>query len=100
MEEAGVPAIEAHIRRLVDRLLAELDELGAIVATPRGENEYGPLICVASTDPNALVGALAERRIVTSSCDSNLRVSFHRYNAEEDVDHILMALAESRALLL
>ena len=71
--EVGVPAIEAHVRGLVDRLLAGLDELGATVATPRGEREYGPLICVVSTDPNALVAALAAEQIVTSTRDSNLR---------------------------
>ena len=32
--EAGVPAIEAHVRGLVERLVGGLDELGATVATP------------------------------------------------------------------
>jgi selenocysteine lyase/cysteine desulfurase len=99
VEEAGVPAIEAHVRGLVDHLLAGLDELGATVATPRREGEYGPLICVVSTDPNALVAALAAERIVTSTRDANLRVSLHLYNIEEDVDRILEALAANRALL-
>lgn len=99
VEEAGVAAIEVHVRGLVDRLLAGLDELGATVATPRGEGEYGPLVCVASTDPHALVGALQAERIVTSSRDLNLRVSLHLYNVEEDVDRILEALAANRALL-
>src|SRR4249920_1517573 len=75
--EAGVPAIEAHVRGLVDRLLAGLDELGATVATPRGELEYGPLVCVVSTNPNELVASLAADGIVTSTRDSNLRVSLH-----------------------
>ena len=35
IEEAGVPAIQAHVRGLVDRLLDGLDELGATVVTPR-----------------------------------------------------------------
>jgi selenocysteine lyase/cysteine desulfurase len=97
--EVGVAAIEEHVRGLVDRLLAGLDELGATVATSRGTNEYGPLVCVVSTDPNALVEALAAERIVTSTRDSNLRVSLHLYNVEEDVDCILGALAANRALL-
>jgi selenocysteine lyase/cysteine desulfurase len=97
--EVGVPAIEAHVRGLVDRLLAGLDELGATVATSRGAREYGPLICVVSTDPNALVAALAAGRIVTSTRDSNLRISLHLYNVEEDVDRILEALAANRGLL-
>jgi selenocysteine lyase/cysteine desulfurase len=97
--EGGVPTIEAHVRGLVDRLLAGLDELGATVATPRGDREYGPLVCVVSTDPDALVAALAADRIVTSLRDSNLRVSLHIYNVEEDVDRILAALAANRRLL-
>ncbi|HSF62408.1 MAG TPA: aminotransferase class V-fold PLP-dependent enzyme [Gaiellaceae bacterium] len=97
--EVGVPAIETHVRTLVDRLLAGLGELGAKVATPRGEGEFGPLICVTSTDPNALVAALAAARIVTSTRDSNLRISLHLYNVEEDVDRILAALAANRELL-
>ena len=35
VEEAGVPAIEAHVAGLVDRLLDGLDALGATVVTPR-----------------------------------------------------------------
>jgi len=97
--ETGVPAIEAHVRGLVDRLLAGLDELGATVATPHGETEYGPLVCIVSTDPDKLVAALAADRIVTSTRDSNLRVSLHLYNVEEDVDRILEALRAHRHLL-
>ena len=97
--DVGVPAIEAHVRGLVDRLLAGLDELGATVATPRGEREYGPLICVASTDPNALVAALASEHIVTSTRDANLRISLHLYNVEDDVDRVLDTLSANRTLL-
>jgi selenocysteine lyase/cysteine desulfurase len=97
--EVGVPAIETHVRSLVDRLLAGLDELGATVATSRGEKEYGPLVCVVSTDPNALVDGLARDGFVTSTRDSNLRISLHLYNVEEDVDRLLAALASHRELL-
>jgi selenocysteine lyase/cysteine desulfurase len=80
-------------------LLVGLDELGATVATPRAEAEHGPLICVVSTDPNELVEALARERIVTSTRDSNLRISLHLYNVDEDVDRILAALSANRGLL-
>jgi selenocysteine lyase/cysteine desulfurase len=93
--EAGVPAIAEHVRGLVARLRAGIDELGASVAAePRG-----PLVCIRSTDAPALVAALAEERIVTSERDSNLRVSLHLYNTEDDVDAVLAALARNRALL-
>lgn len=99
VSEVGVPAIESHVRGLADRLLAGLDELGATVATSRVSGEYGPLVCIVSTDPTALVEALAAEGIVTSTRDSNLRVSLHLYNVEEDVDAILAALSANRALL-
>ena len=94
--EAGVPAIEAHVRGLVGRFLAGLDELGAKVAAPPG----GPLVCVRSTDAPALVDALAADGIVASERDSSLRVSLHLYNTDDDVDAVLAALARQRQLLL
>jgi selenocysteine lyase/cysteine desulfurase len=97
--EAGIPQVEGHVRGLVDRLLTGLDELGAKVATARGERDYGPLICVVSTDPVALVDALAGERIVTSTRDANLRISLHLYNVEEDVDRILAGLRKHSHLL-
>ena len=98
--EAGIPAIEGHVSSLVDRLLAGLDALGATVVTPKERSRRGPLVCVVSTDPNALVAALAVERILTSTRDLNLRISFHLYNIEEDVDRILEALAANRELLV
>jgi selenocysteine lyase/cysteine desulfurase len=99
VREAGVEAIEAHVRGLVDELLAGLDELGATVVTPRGSANRGPLVCVASTDPERLVATLHERAIVTSAREPSLRISLHLYNTSEDVERILAALAECRELL-
>ena len=97
--EVGIAAIETHVRGLVDGLLAGLDELGATVTTPRGKEEYGPLVCVASTDAPALVRALQSERIVTSERDSSVRISLHLYNVEEDLARILDALSRQRLLL-
>jgi selenocysteine lyase/cysteine desulfurase len=93
--EAGVPAIERHVRGLVERLATGLDDLGASVAAP----PRGPLVCVRSTDAPALVRALGEERIVASERDSNLRVSLHLYNTAGDVEAVLAALARHRHLL-
>jgi kynureninase len=99
VHEAGVEAIEAHVRALVDELLEGLDDLGAVVVTPRAERDRGPLVCVASTDPEGLVTALRERHIVTSSREPSIRLSLHLYNTREDVARIVGALAECRDLL-
>ena len=93
--EAGVPAIAAHVRGLVERLVAGLDELGASLAAPPG----GPLVCVRSTDAPGLVRVLAADEIVASERDSSLRISLHLYNTADDVDAVLVALERHRALL-
>jgi len=99
VEEAGIQAIEEHVRDLATRLIEGLDELGAQVVTPRDPARRGSLVCVRSTDVDALVASLADERIACSSRDRNLRVSFHLYNVEEDVDRLLSALVRRRALL-
>ena len=96
IREVGVEAIQEHVRGLVARLVAGLDELGAKVAT----RPLGPLVCVRSTDAPAFVAALAEDDIVTSERDSSLRISLHLYNTEDDIDAVLAALARNRRLIL
>jgi selenocysteine lyase/cysteine desulfurase len=99
VEEAGTAAIEEHIAGLTARLISGLEEMGAVVATPREPERRGPLVCVKSTDVRTLVDTLAAARIVCSERDSNLRISLHLYNVDEDVDTILAALTRHRHLL-
>jgi selenocysteine lyase/cysteine desulfurase len=66
------------------------------VVVPEGR---GPLVCIRSTDAPALVRRLAAENVVTSERDSNLRVSLHLYNTEEDIDAVLAALDRNRSLL-
>jgi kynureninase len=99
VEDAGVPAIEEHVRGLTARLIDGLDELGATVVTPRDPARRGALVCVRSTDVQRLVRELEAERIVTSSRDDGLRISLHLYNTDEDVDTVLAALRDRRSLL-
>jgi selenocysteine lyase/cysteine desulfurase len=99
MQEIGIAETREHVQQLNDRLIDGVDELGGTLATPREREKHGALICVRSTDVNALVAALEDRGIVTSERDGNLRVSAHAYNTEADIDAVLEALRENRALL-
>ena len=67
--------------------------------TPKADDTRGPLVCIASSDENALVAALGADGIVTSSRDGSLRVSPHLYNSRDDIDAVLAALTRHRALL-
>jgi selenocysteine lyase/cysteine desulfurase len=99
MLQTGVEETRAHVQDLNHRLLEGLEELGAEVVTPRKRDRRGALVCVKSTDVEALVAALRREGIVTSSRDSNLRISAHCYNAVEDVDAVLDALRRHRSLV-
>ena len=99
MREIGIEETEAHVRELNGLLLAGLDELGARVVTPRAPEQRGALVCVASTDVDRVVAALADGGVVTSSRDDNLRISAHCYNTAEDVSTVLDLLAQNRSLL-
>ncbi len=99
IREIGIAATREHVTALNERLIAGVDELGGVVATPRAPERRGALVCIGSTDAPALVRALADDGIVTSDRDGNLRVSAHAYNVAEDIDALLAALARHRGLL-
>ena len=99
MQEIGIAETEAHVRELNAILRDGLDELGARVVTPRAPEQHGALVCVVSSDVEALVGELAKEGVVTSSRDGNLRISAHCYNTADDVRTLLELLARNRDLL-
>jgi selenocysteine lyase/cysteine desulfurase len=99
MQEIGIADTRAHVNDLNHRLIEGVDELKARLATPRRPRRRGALVCIGSTDVQALVAALRREGIVTSERDGNLRISAHAYNSVEDVDAVLDALRRNRRLL-
>ncbi|HEY3611724.1 MAG TPA: aminotransferase class V-fold PLP-dependent enzyme [Pseudonocardiaceae bacterium] len=99
MLDIGVEPTAAHVRRLNDRLIDGVDELGGVIATPRDPARRGPLIAVASVDAERLVDRLGGDGIVTSSRGGNLRVSPHCYNTDDDIAGLIAALGRHRELL-
>jgi len=97
--EAGVTAIRSHVGKLTERLKAGIAELGGRLATPAEPDRHGAMIAIKTTDMHDMVARLAERRIVTSCRDGNLRISPHLYNTEADIDTALEAIADNRELL-
>jgi len=97
--EAGVPAIRAHVGGLTERLKAGIAEMGGHLATPSDRTRHGAMIAIRTRDMHEMVARLAERRIIASCRDDNLRLSPHLYNTEADIDAALDAIAEHRDLL-
>lgn len=99
MQEVGIAETEEHVEGLTDYLLEGLDRIGAKVVTPRDPAKRGPMIAVATTDEYAMVGALAEERVITTPRDGNMRLSWHCYNSYDDVDRTVAALDKHSSLL-
>ena len=95
----GPAVIEAQVSRLVERMVAGARRRGFAVATPQRRERRGPLVVVRSSDASALVGKLAARGIVASARGPGLRVSFHAYNSDGDVDAVLDGLDANAALV-
>ncbi|WP_380871800.1 putative aminotransferase YcbU [Sphingomonas sp. DBB INV C78] len=95
----GLDAIGAHVRTItrlaIDRFAAE----GISLATPLDDARRGPLLAIRSKDEVALVERLAEQQVMTSSRDGKVRAGFHFYNDEADVERLVRALTDNRALL-
>jgi selenocysteine lyase/cysteine desulfurase len=100
LETLGLEQVNAQIRRLVARFDESARSRGFVVATPSDPARRGPLVVLRSTDAGALVTRLAARGVIASARDNGLRVSFHAYNNEADVDAVLEALESEAALLV
>ncbi|HYH31915.1 MAG TPA: aminotransferase class V-fold PLP-dependent enzyme [Pseudonocardia sp.] len=96
LARADPAAVERHVRGLVDETAARLADAGERLWLPPEPAARGPMVALVDDAPDRLAGWLAPRGIVTSPRGHVLRLSFHYYNAETDVDAFCTALAEYR----
>jgi selenocysteine lyase/cysteine desulfurase len=97
--ELGAGEIERQVRGVSGRCMDMLAERSIAVATPRADEDRGAMIAIPSVDAAALVSRLDAADIVTSSRDGNLRVMFHAYTNDADIDRLIAALEANRDLL-
>lgn len=97
--DLGVPAIEARIRDITGEAMDRLTEAGCKLATPRDDAWRGPQVAIRSTDAAALTERLAERGVIASWRDGNVRAMFHAYNDASDVGALIEGLMSHRELL-
>jgi selenocysteine lyase/cysteine desulfurase len=100
LDRIGYDAIGRQVARLVERYRSLVHASGFVALTPPEPDARGPLVVIQSSDAPALVSRLAARGIVASCRGNGLRVSFHAYNNEADVDAVVGALEAESALLL
>ncbi len=95
----GVDNIRAHVQGLNRALKDGVTGLGGTLTCDLDDAAQGPMVAVRSSDDHALVAALEADKIVTSCRDGNLRVSAHFYNDMSDINAVLAALDNNKALL-
>jgi selenocysteine lyase/cysteine desulfurase len=93
--ELDLDAVRRHVYGLVDRTLRRLAESGTPVYSPTAAAIRGPQVAVLDDDPMKLAAWLNARRIFPAR-GHVVRMSFHYYNDESDVDTACAALAEYR----
>ncbi|GAA3586084.1 aminotransferase class V-fold PLP-dependent enzyme [Amycolatopsis ultiminotia] len=89
--------VRDHLRMLTGQLQQRLLDAGERLRSPLADARRGPLVALVDRDPDALAGYLARRRIVCSARGDVLRMSFHYYNDESDLDAVVNAIAEYRS---
>ncbi len=95
--EIGMPAVEARCIELADRFVAGLCAIGDVrITTPLDRSVRSGMITFAVGDlnPHETVAALyGIGKVVGRVCnDKRIRVCFHIYNDESDVDRTLSAV--------
>jgi selenocysteine lyase/cysteine desulfurase len=95
----GTAPIEAYVRDLTAKAIDRLAAIGCKFSMPVDAAKRGPQITIKSTNDHALVEALAQRDIVVSNRDNNVRCMFHAYNDMSDVDALIAGLEANRGLL-
>ncbi len=99
LQTIGLTTIGEQVNRLVERFARGARQRGFDVATPDDAARRGPLVVVRTTDATEMVRRLEGRGIIASARGTGLRVSFHAYNNEQDVDAVLEALDAEEALV-
>lgn len=99
LQGLGLPAIEARALALAAAAADALEERGFRVVSSRREGERSAILSVErdGVDPRDMEASLMAAGVAAAVREGNLRLSFHCYNDETDLERLLAALG-SRAL--
>jgi selenocysteine lyase/cysteine desulfurase len=99
LDRIGYDVVGRQVDHLVDMFAFAARDAGFVVRTPPAPERRGPLVVVQSVDGPTLVSKLAARGIIASCRDNGVRVAFHAYNTEADIDAVLSGLSAESPLL-
>jgi len=100
IQSIGLEKIETHIHEITGAIKEGAMRRGFNLVTPVDPARHGALITLRSHNVTILVKRLEEGGIITSSRDSNLRISPHIYNNLADVNRLMDCLTKHKELLV
>ena len=98
LQEIGLTAVAEQVKKLTRALLDGARDLGIRAKTP--PDSVGPLVVLQSKEAEALVQKFGQSGVVLSNRHDGLRISFHVYNALDDVEFVLQLLEKNIELLV
>jgi selenocysteine lyase/cysteine desulfurase len=84
--------IERHAIALSGLVREALVERGFSVMTPSAPSDRAGNVCFEADEAEALVDALASRKVLVWGSEGRIRVSTHVYNSEDDVQRLVGSL--------
>lgn len=96
LTSVGLAEVDGQISRLAASFDRGARDRGFDVLTPPDSARRGPLVVVRAAGAAELVRRLDARGVIASARGTGLRISFHAYNTEADVDAVLEAMDAER----
>jgi cysteine desulfurase / selenocysteine lyase len=91
----GIDTIEAHVARLSRRLMAGLADLGVVPLTPSAPDRRAGIVAFESPSFADLAADLDRSGVDVWARDGRVRISFHLYSTDDDIDRCLEVLTRS-----
>ena len=82
--EVGIENIQSHLQRMTDILIADVDDAGFEVMTPRDHSKRAGIVTFKCSDTGKLFNSLAKENITVSLREGMIRVSPHFYNSPDE----------------
>lgn len=86
LREIGMERIEAQNRKLSEKAIKEFGQLGLLQDEVLARNDHGSIFRLCA--PRAIYDHLLHNGVQCSWRSDGIRLSFHFYNTEKEVDHI------------
>lgn len=96
LNAVGGTSIYHHVHQLAVQLTMELLENNFALLSPEQSDFIGPMVVVSSKNPERLGAQLASHKVIVGPRGAGVRVSFHYYNTESDVQGVVNALRKIR----